>query len=137
MALLSQTCFPSTSRDALCVDFDFLFKTKLMVFHVLLRSPLCEAILFERYSRLDPVYTGTEPNGSIPVWVQIGFPFTLELLDPYRCRSAIRTSLGPLSKVYPFGSVPVEIQCKLLERIRTGTDCIRDNEISHLEADLI
>ena len=76
---------------------------------------------------LDPVYTGTDPNGSVPVWVQIGFPFTLELLDPYQCGSAIRTSLGSLSKVYPFGSVPVEVQCKLLERIRTGTDRIRDN----------
>ena len=56
---------------------------------------------------IDPVYTGTDANGSVPDWVQIGFPFILELLDPYRCGSTIRTSLGSLSKVYPFGSVPV------------------------------
>ena len=58
---------------------------------------------------LGPVYTGTDPNGSVPIRVQIGFPFTLEPLDPYRCGSAIRTKLGSLSKVYPFGSVPVEV----------------------------
>ena len=58
---------------------------------------------------LDPVYTGTDPNGSIPVWVEIGFPFTLELLDPYRYGSAIRTSLGSLSKVCQIGSVPLEV----------------------------
>ena len=83
-----------------------------------------------------PVYTGTDPNGSVPIRVQIGFPFTLEPLDPYRCGSAIRTSLGSLSKVYPFGSVPVEVQCKRLERIKTGADHIRDNEISRFEANL-
>ena len=71
---------------------------------------------------LDPVYTGTDPNGSVPVWVQIGLPFTLDLLDPYRYGSVIRTSLGSFSKVHPFGSVPVEVQCKRLDPIQTGTD---------------
>ena len=85
----------------------------------------------------DPDYTGTDANGSVPEWVQIGFPFILELFDPYRCGSAIRISLGSLSNMYPFGSVPVEVQCKLLERIVTGTDRIRDSKISRFEADLI
>ena len=80
---------------------------------------------------LDPVYTGTDPNGSVPVWVQIGLPSTLDLLDPYRYGSTIRTSLGSLSKVYPFGSVPVEVQCKRLDPIKTGTDRIEHNNISH------
>ena len=80
---------------------------------------------------LDPVYTGTDPNGSVPVWVQIGLPFTLDLLDPYRYGSAIRTSLGSLSKVYPFGSVPVEVQCKRVDPIQTGKDKIEHNNISH------
>ena len=81
---------------------------------------------------LDPVYTGTDPNGSIPVFVHIGFPFTLDLLNRYRYGSAIRTSLGSLSKGYPFGSVRVEVQCKRLDPIHTGTDRIEDNNISHL-----
>ena len=83
-------------------------------------------------SNLGPVYTGTDPNGSVPVWVQIGLPFTLDLLDPYRYGSAIRTSLGSLSKVYPFGSVPVEVQCKRLDPIQTGIDRIERNNTSHL-----
>ena len=33
---------------------------------------------------LDSVYTGTDPNGSVPLGVQIGLPFTLDLLDPYQ-----------------------------------------------------
>ena len=80
-------------------------------FHTL--APLYKKLFL---ATLGPVYTGTDPNGSVPIRVQIGFPFTLELLDLYRCGSAIRISLGSLSKVYPFGSVPVEVQCKRLER---------------------
>ncbi len=37
----------------------------------------------------DPVYTNTDPSGSVPKLVQIGIPFTLELLDPCSLRSAI------------------------------------------------
>ena len=83
---------------------------------------------------LDPIYTGTDPYGSVPVWVQISLPFTLDLLDPYRYGSAIRTILGSLSEVYPFGSVPVEVQCKRLDLIQTGTDRIEHNNISLLLA---
>ena len=70
---------------------------------------------------LDPVYTGMDPNGSLPVWVQIDLPFTLDLLDPYLYGSTIRASLGSPSEVYSFGSVPVEVQCKRLDPIQTGT----------------
>ena len=38
--------------------------------------------------------------------------------------------------MYPFGSIPAEVQCKRLARIQTYADRIRDNEISRLEADL-
>ena len=48
----------------------------------------------------DHIYTGTDPNGSVSVWVQIGFPLTLDLLDPHRYESAIRTNFGSFSKVY-------------------------------------
>ena len=81
---------------------------------------------------LDPVYTGIDPSRSVPVWVQIGFLFTLDLLDPYRYGSAICTSLGLLSKVYPFGSFPVEVQCKRLVPIQTGTGRMEDNNPTHL-----
>ena len=61
MALLSQTCFPSTSKDVICVVFDFLFKVcwyyRTLVHHenVFLRFLLCETILFEKYLHLDSV----------------------------------------------------------------------------------
>ena len=81
-----------------------------------------------------PVRIQQVQNGSVPVWVQIGLPSTLDLLDPYRYGSTIRTSLGSLSKVYPFGSVPVEVQSKRLDPIQTGTDRIEHSNISHFWA---
>ena len=88
----------------------------------------------EEFKDFDPVYTGTDPSGSVPVWVQIGCPFTLDLLDPYRYGSAIRTCLGSLSQMYPFVSVPVEFQCKRLDPIQTGKDRI---EHKYVPGDLI
>ena len=44
--------FPSIFSDEMLVVLDFLFKTLLIVFHVLLRSPSQEAILLVKYSRL-------------------------------------------------------------------------------------
>ena len=55
--------------------------------------------------KLDPVYTSTDPNGSVPKLAQIGLPFTLDLW--IRTHLAIWTHLGSLSKVYSFGSVLV------------------------------
>ena len=81
-------------------------------------------------SNLDPVY-----NGSIRIhtYMSAGRPS----IYTRTAESAIRISLGSLSKVYQFGYVSVEVYCKRLARIRTGTDRIRDNKISRLEADLI
>ena len=76
--------------------------------------------------------TGGDPNRSVPIWAQVGLPFTLDLLDPYRYGSIIRSSLESLSKVYPFGSVAFEVQCKQLDPIQTGSVRIEDNYISHL-----
>ena len=44
--------FPSIFSDEMLVVLDFLFKTLLIVFHVLLRSHSQEAILLVKYSRL-------------------------------------------------------------------------------------
>ena len=57
------------------------------------------------------VYTG--PAGFVPVRIHY----------PYQFRDR---------KVYPFGSAPVEVQCKRLDLIHTGTDMMEDNNLSHL-----
>ena len=57
-------------------------------------------------------YTG--PVGSVRVRIRYPYQF------------------GIASKVYPFGSVPVEVQCKRLDPIQTGTDRIDHNNISRL-----
>ena len=50
-ALVEIFC-PSILSEEMLVVLDFLFKTLLMVFHVLLRSPSQEATLLVKYSRL-------------------------------------------------------------------------------------
>ena len=45
ISALVEIRFPSIFSEAMLVVLDFLFKTLLMVFHVLLRSPSQEAIL--------------------------------------------------------------------------------------------
>ena len=52
ISALVKICFPSIFNEEMLVVLDFLFKTSLIVFHVLLRSPSQEAILFLKYSRL-------------------------------------------------------------------------------------
>ena len=60
----------------------------------------------------DPVYTGSDLNGSVPKLVQIGLAFTRDLTDPIPFGSAIRTSSGSLLEIVPFGSDPMKIPCK-------------------------
>ena len=46
---------------------------------------------------LDPVYTSTDPNGSVPKLAQIGLPFTLDLL--FRTHSGVLS--GPIWNRFP------------------------------------
>ena len=64
-----------------------LFRLSLLPFHYFL-----DFILFGLFLFLGPVVA------------QIGFTFTLDLLDPYSFLSAIWSHLGSLSKVDPFPS---------------------------------
>ena len=52
ISALVEIFFPSIFSDETLVVLDFLFKTLLIVFHVLLRSPSQEAILLVKYLRL-------------------------------------------------------------------------------------
>ena len=49
---LVEICFPSIFNEEMLVVLDFLFKTLLIVFHVLWRSPSQVAILSVKYSCL-------------------------------------------------------------------------------------
>ena len=61
---------------------------------------------------LGPVYTRSDPNGSVPKVSRIGLAITQGLTDPNPFGSAIRTQTGSLSKVIPFGSDPKKVSCK-------------------------
>ena len=50
--------------------------------------------------------------GPIPDWVQIGFAFTRDLLEPVRCRPLTRHDVGPLEERSKYGSGPVQVSCK-------------------------
>ena len=50
--------------------------------------------------------------GPIPDWVQIGFAFTRELLEPVRCRPLTRHDVGPLEERSKYGPGPVQVSCK-------------------------
>ena len=52
ISALVEICFSSIFSEEMLVVLDFLFKTLLIVFHVLLRSPSEEAILLVKYSHL-------------------------------------------------------------------------------------
>ena len=50
--------------------------------------------------------------GPIPDWVQIGFAFTRDLLEPVRCRPLTRHDVGPLEERSKYGPGPVQVSCK-------------------------
>ena len=48
----------------------------------------------------------------IPDWVQIGFAFTRDLLEPVRCGPLTRHDVGPLEERSKYGPGPVQVSCK-------------------------
>ena len=74
---------------------------------------------------LDPVYTRADPIQIGSKSTRIGLAFTRDRLDPYTFGSAIRTLLGSLSKVIPFGSDPVLVSCKRVDLFQIGSKSVR------------
>ena len=50
--------------------------------------------------------------GPIPDWVQIGFAFTRDLLEPVRYGPLTRYDVGPLEERSKYGPGPVQVSCK-------------------------
>ena len=57
LSALVEICFTSIFSQEMLVVLDFLFKTLLKVFHVLLRSPSQEAIWSVRHLRLSSSFS--------------------------------------------------------------------------------
>ena len=55
--------------------------------------------------------------GPIPDWVQIGFVFTRDLLEPARCGPLTRYDVGLLEERSKYGPGPVQVSCKQAQPI--------------------